>query len=430
MSLDYLTIFGAGLVTFLTPCVLPMIPVYLAALIGGDLKNLETGQRGQLLVRSLLFSLGFLLVFVLMGLGASAIGAALIEQRTILQLAGSFIILLFALKFLGVIQIPLMDRIVKANDSKVQTKFGSVNAIIMGVVFAAGWSPCVGPVLGSVLTYTAGSTSDPLIGALYLGIYGVGFAIPLILAAAFAETGTRWLRKLGPQLSRIERVTGIVLVAAALLMFTSALPEPVQGGQKSLQETANDQIQGQNNSISDDNLLVQNAQQNQNGQTEQLPMMIELYSSDCSICKKMRALVDSIIAQCDKKGVRVTMVDVSLPENRHLATTYRLIGVPTFIFLDAKGEEVSRLVGEQNEKTLKRYLSILRGEECPGVGHLGSFDEGSYSTDEDNPTCQSMNTFVTDVRKPLNSSDDLMNPMTPNVPNAETKQGNCSPDLP
>ena len=170
MGLGLLSVFGAGLLTFVTPCVLPLIPIYLSALIGGNIYDLGSQSRGQLIIRSLLFSAGFILVFTVMGLTASSIGSLLSEHKEIMQIAGALLILAFGLKFLGFINIPFMDRIVRADDRKMQTRFGGINALVMGVVFAAGWSPCVGPVLGTVLTYTASTTSSPATGALYLKI--------------------------------------------------------------------------------------------------------------------------------------------------------------------------------------------------------------------------------------------------------------------
>ena len=117
MTIGLLTVLGAGLLTFLTPCVLPVVPIYLAALVGGDLRDVGQASRGKVMSRAALFSLGFILVFVLMGVGASSIGAVLAERRATIQAAGAALVLLLALKFLGVIRIPWLDRTLRADDS-------------------------------------------------------------------------------------------------------------------------------------------------------------------------------------------------------------------------------------------------------------------------------------------------------------------------
>ncbi len=356
MSIDLVTLFGAGLLTFLTPCVLPLIPIYLAALMGGDMTSLGK-RRGQLMGRAALFSVGFVGVFTLLGLGASTIGATLTESKPLLQIVGALLIALFGLKFIGVVQIPFLDRVVKADDERLQTRFSGVNALVMGVVFAVGWSPCVGPVLGSVLTYTAGASSDSLTGGLYLSIYGAGFATPLLLTAAFSEAGIRLLRKLHPYLPRLERATGVLL-----LVFAAFLVRDVSA--QATAATAGAPTEG--------GALAHFGIEPAEDDSPALPLMVELYAEDCSICQRMKPVVDDLINQCDKKGVRVTAVDVSEERNAKLAKQHRLVGVPTFLFLDASGNEVARLVGEQTPDTLRQGLAALTGEEC---STLGRYDE-------------------------------------------------------
>jgi len=373
MGLGLFSVFGAGLLTFVTPCVLPLIPIYLSALIGGNIYDMEGQSRGQLLFRSLLFSIGFIFVFTLMGLTASSLGSLLAEHKNLLQIAGALLILAFGLKFLGFIHIPFMDRIVRADDRRMQTRFGGINALVMGVVFAAGWSPCVGPVLGTVLTYTASTASDPFTGGVYLGVYGLGFALPLIATAAFAEAGVKFLRRINPYLPRIERAIGIFLIAIAASLFIEA-------------GLSNDStVSG------DPTAAVQKFIVDENGQKQ--PIMLELYSADCTVCKRMQPIVDGLTALCDGQSVLVRKADVSQSENRHLIGDFRLVGVPTFLFLDENGREVARLVGEQNEASLKQALSALRGKPCPGLGVLpqsgGSYDLSFPADAPDASSCAS-----------------------------------------
>ncbi len=226
MNFDLLGVFGAGVLTFATPCVLPLVPIYLSALVGGDLTAAASGavRRGRVLLRAALFSLGFLAVFTLLGLTATSAGSFLAEHRAALQLVGALLILTFGLKFLGVISLPFLDRMLRLDEQRMRTRFGGVNALLMGVVFAVGWSPCVGPVLGSVLTYTAAKTADPWSGAGYLLVYGLGFALPLLVVAALAEAGTRLLRRIKPHLPKIEKGLGALMAGLALALLVDLAP--------------------------------------------------------------------------------------------------------------------------------------------------------------------------------------------------------------
>lgn len=357
MNLDLIGIFGAGLLTFVTPCVLPLIPIYLSALVGGDFRT--AGGRGQVMARAAWFSLGFMMIFVLLGLTASSVGSFLTDHKAGVQAFGALLIALFGLKFLGVIRIPWLDRTVRANDQKFTTRFGWVNALVMGLVFAAGWSPCIGPVLGSVLTYTASATADPWAGAGYLAIYGLGFAVPLMVVAAFAEAGMRLLGKIGPHLRKIEVGLGALLMVVAISMAIDVLPQfqaPTPQGEQVATPT--------------DDAINQ-------------PVMLAFTSKDCSICQRMKPTIAGIGEQCDGNGVRVRTIDLSQPDQRAKAAEYRIRGVPTFVFKDSDGQEVARLVGEQTERTLKQAISVLRGKPCPGLAVIDG--DGHLHAPADNP---------------------------------------------
>jgi cytochrome c-type biogenesis protein len=348
-SFELLGLFTAGVATFFTPCVLPLIPIYLSALIGTDITKVSKTERGQLVQRALLFSVGFIAVFTLMGLTASSIGGFLTDHKGILQGIGALLILIFGLKFLGLIRIPFFDKIVRADDTKMQTRFGGINAVVMGVVFAAGWSPCVGPVLGSVLTYTASQAASPWVGAGYLALYGCGFAVPLLITAIFAEAAVKLLKKVNRHLPRIERAIGIllVLVAGSLLfdLWNSNQSQVVSPHEAGMTLTLDEQ-------------------------GERWPVMVEFYSENCPICKRMEPIISGIAGTCNGNQVLVRQIDLSDPANAHYAETFRLRGVPTFVFVDDNAEEVARLIGEQTEGTLMQALSALRGKPCPGLGTL------------------------------------------------------------
>jgi cytochrome c-type biogenesis protein len=399
MTLSLATIFGAGLLTFLTPCVLPLVPIYLASLAGGDFKAIGKVSRTQLVTRALLFSVGFVAVFTVMGIGASGIGRALVSHKTAVQTLGGVLILLFGLKFLGFVQVPWLDRVLRADDSQRGKRVTAVGALIMGVLFAAAWSPCVGPILGSVLTYTASATTSPAVGAAYLATYGLGVALPLLITAAFAEAGLGILQRLRRGLPVFERALGVLLVAVSVTMLFggSLLPDlgtPAFANPQPVMAAA--------------------------ASTSAAPTMVELYSKDCPICQSMKPIVAAVTDHCEGKGVHFEAHDVSRTENRHFIDTYRLVGVPTFVFLGADGTEVARLVGRQSQDDLFQALAAVRGESCPGVGALPagetspvSLENTGSSISPEVESCQYTNSNVVSANSGSTSSASLPSATSP-----------------
>jgi cytochrome c-type biogenesis protein len=419
MDLSALTVFGAGLLTFLTPCVLPVIPLYLATLSGGDIAGLSAARRGVLLLRAVAFSLGFIAVFALLGLGASSLGAVLSTHKALVSAIGALVIAVFALKFLGLVQIPLLDRVAKLDDSRFSGTASMGSALLLGAVFAAGWSPCVGPVLGSVLTFTAARTTSSIEGAAWLGLYGLGFALPLLVLAGFAEAGVKVLRRASPFLPAFERAVGalLVVVAGAMLLDATAAPTASTASMPSVPAAV---------VLSD-----------QSEKAQKVPRMVELYAPSCPICARMKPTMDKVISACDNQGVEVEAIDVSQPENKTLVTEHRVVGVPTFLFFDEQGQEVARLVGEQSEATLFQALSALRGQECPGLALIDTAQDNTSASGElrfpeqkkEVVTCRSTNMSVNSAPRNSRSFDEHQTPSRFDVQNAQETPESCSRDL-
>lgn len=354
MSLEIAGVFGAGLLTFVTPCVLPLIPIYLALLLGNaDDKGESKGLSGRLSLffSTLFFALGLLIVFVSLGLTATSLGTLLTEYRVQLVLVGGLLIFLFGLKFLGVLKIGFLERERRLDDSKLKTRFHWLNALVMGVVFGAGWTPCVGPILGSVLTYTASATSDPLQGGLYLLAYGLGFVMPLLVLSLFADAARRLVRKISPHLPKLERFSGALLAGVGLYLMLGVTAAPAA----QLSPPNKNQVATKMTTI--DPPL---------GRPSARPRMVQFKARRCSICRQMIPTVGVIERDCDGRKVDVIKVDVH--DNPKLAKDYRVRGVPTFVFLDAKGDEIARLVGYQTLGALRQSLSAVSGQQCDGLG--------------------------------------------------------------
>jgi cytochrome c-type biogenesis protein len=213
--------FGAGLVSFLSPCVLPIVPSYVSFVTGLTLEELQEGDgrvaRRQAAVHSALFILGFSALFVALGASATALGRVLVHYLPIMQQVGGVVIILFGLYMLGLLRIPAL-----VEDRRVhlaRKPAGKIGSVVAGVAFGAGWTPCIGPVLATILLY-AGLEHSVARGTLLLAVYAFGLGLPFFVAAVALNwflTSTHGLRR---WLGVIERLTGAFLVLVGVLMIT------------------------------------------------------------------------------------------------------------------------------------------------------------------------------------------------------------------
>jgi len=208
--------FAAGLLSFLSPCVLPLVPSYIGFLTGMTLPEL-TGRRRVALAHALLFIAGFSLVFVLLGASATALGSALKYYQTWIARVGGVLVILFGLVCLGVVKLGLLEQ-----DRRLQLQHkpvGYLGSALVGVAFGAGWTPCIGPVLGAILSLAA-TTDSVARGMLLLGVYSAGLAVPFLLAAVAVDSFLDWFQRFRRFLPWVMRVSGVLLIFVGLLMAT------------------------------------------------------------------------------------------------------------------------------------------------------------------------------------------------------------------
>lgn len=223
-GIGVLTAFLAGLVSFLSPCVLPLVPGYVSFIAGASLDEMRvpgfTLKRLSALVLSALFVLGFSLVFVALGAGATAVSAFLRAYQQELNYAAGGVVILFGLYLAGGLSLPFLARELRLNLALPGGR--PVSAFLLGLAFAFGWTPCIGPVLGAILTVAA--TQEGVgSGTLLLAFYSAGLGVPFLLAALF----TGWFVERLPRLKRLGRAlhisAGVVLVAMGIAMVTGYL---------------------------------------------------------------------------------------------------------------------------------------------------------------------------------------------------------------
>lgn len=217
-SITYIAAFAAGAASFLSPCVLPVIPTYVAYLAGVTATTtLDQDKKAYLAINSCSFLLGFIVVFVLMGASASYVGQSFAEHQEIIRKLGAIFMFMMGFKLLGVIRLGLLEREYRLLEFN-STFDGPVGAFILGIAFTTGWTPCVGPILSTILVYAAtGATVQQ--GALLLFVYSVGFCLPFIIIALLFTKVSPFLRSIYKWMSCIQRIAGIMLIVASVIIY-------------------------------------------------------------------------------------------------------------------------------------------------------------------------------------------------------------------
>ncbi|SHJ98761.1 cytochrome c-type biogenesis protein [Clostridium amylolyticum] len=211
--------FSAGLISFLSPCVLPLVPAYVSYMTGESVQsNNKTTDKFYILYKSLGFVIGFSIVFVIMGASITSLGKLFIKNQMIFKRIAGILIIIFGLHTSGILKIKFFSKEKKfMNLGNSKGAFGSV---LMGMAFAAGWTPCVGPILSSILVY---ATSMDTIGRgiLLLILYSLGLAVPFVLTALAVDKLSSKLPKVTKHLKVVSIISGILLIILGVLIFTN-----------------------------------------------------------------------------------------------------------------------------------------------------------------------------------------------------------------
>jgi cytochrome c-type biogenesis protein len=211
--------FAAGVLSFLSPCVLPLIPSYVSFISGLSLEDAQRSRR-IVLVHSLLFIAGFTIVFLVLGATATALGRLFHQQRDWVGRIGGLLVIVLGLYLLGVFNIGAFARERRVHITN--KPLGYLGTVVVGMAFAAGWTPCIGPILGGVLTYTA-SSADLNRGLLLLLAYSLGLAVPFLLAALMIDRFMTLFQRYRSALVWMSRISGAMLIAVGILMLTGSM---------------------------------------------------------------------------------------------------------------------------------------------------------------------------------------------------------------
>ena len=228
MEVNFVVAFFSGIVSFFAPCVVPLLPAYVGYVTGVSIKDLKekgaSHYRKQMLFSSILYIFGFSLVFVLLGTTAASFGTVLRSYNDWIQIIGGLFIMFFALSFMGVLTVSFFETEHKMKLPAWVDNLGYFRAFFVGMVFATAWTPCVGAVLGAILTLAATSTNAAM-GASLLFVYSLGISIPFLIISLSIAQAPALLRGITRYLPVVQKVAGAVLFIIGFLLFNNNLKQ-------------------------------------------------------------------------------------------------------------------------------------------------------------------------------------------------------------
>ncbi len=219
----YLGAFTAGVLTFLSPCIFPLIPSFIAYIAGVSYSELTDEQkdvRRKTVSHTIFFIIGFSVVFILLGLTATAVGKALFAYQKFIRIAGGALIIIFGITLTGIIKMGFLEKSLHMQFRAKKANY--IGSFLIGVTFAAAWTPCAGPLFGSILVI-AGTEGSVIEGAKLLALYSLGIGVPFLITALAMQTFLAYLNRFKKIMMYINRAAGAILIVVGILIITDSL---------------------------------------------------------------------------------------------------------------------------------------------------------------------------------------------------------------
>ncbi|MCX7958175.1 MAG: thiol:disulfide interchange protein DsbD [Deltaproteobacteria bacterium] len=338
MDYDVLTIFFGGIATVFTPCILPVLPVYLGIFTGSAANSVA--RRFNVFFQTLYFGAGFTLIFTGMGLSAATLSNIITSNKSFITFAGAIIIIFMGFVFSGTIKINILMREYRLGENIVKGN-GVFASFFSGVVFAAGWSPCAGPVLGSVLTYVALKSTGVIKGGAMMAIYSLGILTPFLILSLLTDKLLPKIRQTYRYLPIIQKTGGVLLIIGGLILISSEFHYI-----KSVFTTK------------------ERAELSEKYPVSGSPRMLFVFSRDCPECKKLHSIMPRIRDDC--KGMQIEINEIYVEDEPVVRQKLGINTYPTIILFDAKGSEVKRVFGSRNLTDLRVAAASLINQKCAG----------------------------------------------------------------
>lgn len=408
--MDFILAFAAGLLSFISPCVLPLIPVYFSYIVGSSLPDLVTNKgRSHVVYKSLFFILGFSLVFIGLGISVSSISKIFTSNLSIFRQIGGVVIILFGLHMTGIFKIKWLY-----SEKRLLTSGPSVRKtgpFLVGMAFAIGWTPCIGPMLSTILIY-AGSMETIQKGVLLLTAYSLGMAVPFVLSAFLIEHLSRLLKKVAKYLPIFSVVSGVIMIFMGLLVFTnrmeminqsfSFLTSSYSISEQATVESSSLQPAVPNTESTEEtttpNTLLLNAQERESaidftvtdlhGERVTLSdlkgknVYINFWATWCKWCIKEMPDMEKVYHDYKDENIVMLAIDVGeshdkvtaylkehpysfrvvLDPDKKVTQSYKLRSIPVSIFVDKQGRVAYNRVGTLTEEQMRTVIKGLLAE--------------------------------------------------------------------
>lgn len=402
MEVNFVTALIGGLLSFASPCVLPIVPGYLSFITGMGLDQLTQKESRRKVVRAALvnsvtFVIGFSLIFVLLGASATAVGKFLQEYMGIFSKVTGIVLIIFGLHMIGVVKIPFL--LYEKRIHQEQKATGIFRSFSAGLLFAFGWTPCIGPILAGILAIAA-TTETAQQGMALLSVYSLGLGIPFILSAVFLNTFFSVFSKIKTHLHKVEIAGGVILVALGTLIFTNKLglisqqlsfidlesiltPGSTSGTQPSVPSLTSVEGKGSTAAEKSDDATFDFELTTVDGKTVRLSdfkgkvVAVNFWAPWCGPCRvetpgfvaaykkyeERGLVVIGVAAQTNEGDVKKFIAEYGVPYyigiSDKAAEQYNIIGLPTTYLFDRNGKLATHFVGYTTESRLESVLQTI-----------------------------------------------------------------------
>lgn len=339
--MEYIVTFLEGIASFISPCVLPMLPIYISYFTGQEYE-----KKYKALINSIGFVIGFSIVFILLGVLASSIGNIALRYQSIIKILFGVVIIIFGLNMMETIKIPFLNKTIKPKIKEKQFNF--INSMFLGILFSIGWTPCVGTFLGSALMLA--STEGQIIkGSILLLCYSIGLGIPFILSSILIERLKKVFSWIKEHYKLINTISGLLLIIIGVIMILQVIFNKIETKEENI-IIENGIIQEKEEGGNIMNVTSKNFEEEV--LNSKIPVLVDFWASWCGPCKMMSPVVDEIAKEMEGKA---KVCKVNIDDEQDLAVKYGIMSIPTFlIFKD--GKVVNSIVGVQDKQKIINLL--------------------------------------------------------------------------